>query len=129
MSAHKSSERVENAECRITRNHKPPTLHLKYNPAIVLAFWRSEHLPPAVTEYKFHPARKWRFDFAFVNEKLAVEVQGGIYTGGRHTRGAALKKEWEKLNLAAIMGWRILYCEPREVCGVPFARLLTAALA
>lgn len=99
-----------------------------YHPKVVLAAWRQEGVVGAVPEHGFHPGRKWRFDFAWPAERLAVEVQGGIWSHGRHTRGAALKQEWEKLNTAAVMGWRILYCEPREVTTPAFVRYLKAAL-
>lgn len=72
-------------------------------------------IPPPLCEYRFHPVRKWRFDFAWPDAKVALEVQGGIWFGGRHTRGAALIKEWEKLNTAASLGWRILYCQPSDL--------------
>lgn len=103
---------------------------MKYNPKIVTSYWQSQGLDRPQTEYQFHPTRKWRFDFAYPAERggVAVEVQGGIWSQGRHTRGAALKKEWEKLNLAAALGWRILYCEPRDVCTLDFVRVLAAAL-
>jgi len=68
-----------------------------------------------VFEHKFHPVRRWRFDLAWPEHKLALEVQGGIFTNGRHTRGAALLKEWEKLNTAAEMGWRIVFCQPSDL--------------
>lgn len=98
------------------------------DPKIILACWREDGLPAAVPEYRFHPDRKWRFDFAFVKKRVAVEVQGGIWIHGRHTRGAALKKEWEKLNTAAGMGWRILYCEPNDIFEPGFIELLKTAL-
>lgn len=101
---------------------------MKYNPKIVLAFWQVNGIAGALTEYQFDLDRKWRFDFAFPAARLAIEVQGGIYSGGRHTRGAALVKEWEKLNAAAVAGWRILYCQPREIQTVAFARVVKAAL-
>jgi hypothetical protein len=124
---------------------------MQYNAKVVLEFWRALWLPAAQPEFKFHPDRQWRFDFAFAsyelrvtsdkqNKKaansslithhssLAIEVQGGIWTRGRHTRGAALKLEWEKLNTAAILGWRILYCEPREILTVKFAETILEAL-
>lgn len=65
-------------------------------------------------EYRFAPPRRWRFDWAWLDCKVALEVQGGIWTHGRHTRGAALLKEHEKLNAAAALGWRVLYCTPQQ---------------
>ena len=99
-----------------------------YNPKLVVAAWRANGLPAPVAEYRFHAGRKWRFDFAWPEAMIAVEVQGGIWRGGRHTRGAALKLEWEKLNTAAVMGWRLFYCEPCDVMGAGFVRYLKAAL-
>jgi len=59
-------------------------------------------------EYRFHPKRKWRFDFADVENKIAIECEGGIYSGGRHTRGKGYEGDCEKYNQATIMGWKIL---------------------
>lgn len=59
-----------------------------------------------VREYKFHPVRKWRFDFAFA-DMVAVEIEGGIWTRGRHTRGSGFIKDCEKYNTAAALGWRV----------------------
>lgn len=71
-------------------------------------------LPLSVPEYRFAPPRRWRFDYAWVDEKVALEVQGGLFVAGRHSRGAALLKEHEKLNTAAAMGWRVIYCTPKQ---------------
>jgi len=98
------------------------------NSKVVIQVWKHSGLPLATSELQFDPERRWRFDFAFPDSKIAVEVQGGIWTKGRHTRGAALKAEWEKLNTAAIMGWRILYCEPSEVCSKGFIDQIRDAL-
>jgi hypothetical protein len=68
-----------------------------------------------VAEHKFHPTRKWRFDFAFVPEKVALEVEGGVWTGGRHTRGAGFSGDMAKYNAAAILGWRILRVTPEQM--------------
>lgn len=59
-------------------------------------------------EYRFHPVRKWRFDFAYPDKKIAVECEGGVWTRGRHTRGMGFIQDCEKYNEATLMGWRVL---------------------
>jgi hypothetical protein len=54
-------------------------------------------------EYRFHPVRKWRIDYAFPDQKLAIEIVGGAFTRGRHTRGVGFINDMEKYNLAASM--------------------------
>lgn len=65
-------------------------------------------LPEPVREWRFHPTRRWRFDLAWPDLLLAVEVQGGIYRGGGHTSVAGLKRDIEKANAATLLGWRVL---------------------
>jgi len=71
--------------------------------------------PAPRREYRFHPRRKWRFDFAFPEYSLAVEVEGGVYTNGRHNRGAGFTKDAEKYNEAALLGWRVIRVTPEHV--------------
>lgn len=52
--------------------------------------------------------RKWRFDFAYPVQKIALEVEGGTWIGGRHSRGAGLAADAEKYAIAAIMGYRLI---------------------
>jgi len=59
-------------------------------------------------EYKFHPTRKWRFDFAWPLEKFAVEIEGGVWSGGRHTRGKGFIEDCIKYNEAVMLGWRVI---------------------
>ena len=61
-------------------------------------------------EYKFHPTRKWRFDFAWPLLGLAVEVEGGVWIGGggRHQRGKGFIEDCTKYNEAVILGWRVI---------------------
>ena len=59
-------------------------------------------------EYKFHPVRKWRFDFAIPDIRLALEVEGGTWNGGRHTTGAGFMGDCVKYSEAAILGWRVI---------------------
>lgn len=67
-----------------------------------------------VKEYRFHEVRKWRFDYAFPDVKVAIEVDGAVWTQGRHTRGAGYLGDMEKLNTAVSMGWLVLRITPDE---------------
>ncbi|AMP15507.1 endonuclease domain-containing protein [Collimonas pratensis] len=69
---------------------------------------RALKLPTTTREHKFHPVRKWRIDFAWPGRKLAVEIEGGIWTQGRHTRGAGVRADMEKYNALASLGWTLL---------------------
>lgn len=59
-------------------------------------------------EMRFHAERKWRFDFASPRYYIAIEIEGAVWTGGRHTRGGGFEKDCEKYNEATLIGWRIL---------------------
>ena len=59
-------------------------------------------------EFKFHPERKWRFDFANFDLKVAVEIEGGAFTNGRHTRGKGFINDMQKYNAAIELGWIVL---------------------
>lgn len=65
-------------------------------------------LPAYVTEHRFHPTRRWRLDYAWPDMKIALEVHGGVRSGGRHTRGTGFTNDREKMNTAASMGWIII---------------------
>lgn len=73
-----------------------------------LAAWKATGWPMPEAEYRFHPVRKWRFDFAWPALMLAVECNGGEFIGGRHSRATARVSEYDKLNEAIRLGWRVL---------------------
>lgn len=75
---------------------------------------RAHGLTP-IAEYRFAPPRRWRADFAFIEAKLLVEIEGGVYTMGRHTRGAGFEADCEKYNAATAHGWRVLRFTPAMV--------------
>ena len=81
-----------------------------------------------VAEYKFHPTRKWRFDYCWPDKKVALEVEGGVWTGGRHTRGSGFVRDILKYNSAAILGWRVLRCTPQEVRNLTILNTLREAM-
>ena len=76
---------------------------------------RTVGLPAPDREFRFAPPRKWRFDFAWPTYKLAVEVEGGVGNGGRHTRLAGFEDDCEKYNAAALDGWAVLRFTTRQV--------------
>jgi len=100
----------------------------KHNPKVVAAFYEQQRLPTPEFEYVFHPDRKWRFDIAFPDFLLYIEVQGGIWIAGGHNRGAQMLKDWEKYNAATELGWRPLFCQPKDVCTAAFADQIKASL-
>lgn len=73
------------------------------------AYIASARLPRPVREFKFAaPARQWRFDFAWPDRGLALEVEGGTFVNGAHSRGRGMREDAEKYNAAAIAGWHVL---------------------
>jgi very-short-patch-repair endonuclease len=72
-------------------------------------------LGPWASEYRFHPTRRWRFDFARPDIRLAIEIDGGIWTGGRHSGGQGQIDDFEKMNNAVALGWQVLHFIPQQV--------------
>jgi len=64
--------------------------------------------PEPAREYRFMPPRRYRFDLAWPELKIAVELEGGVFSGGRHTRGTGFESDCAKYNYAALFGWTIL---------------------
>ncbi len=88
--------------------------------------------PDACAEFRFHPTRKWAADFAIPSAKILVEIDGGVWSGGRHTRGAGFLGDCEKLNAAACLGYRVLRYQPKDCKSKGIAVILddvTACLA
>ena len=68
---------------------------------------RKHRLPVPVAELYFHPTRKWRFDFAYIDRMIAVECEGGTWSKGRHTTGQGFEDDCTKYNNAVLLGWRV----------------------
>jgi len=79
-------------------------------------------LPMPVTEYEFCPGRKWRIDAAYPEQKIAIELEGGMWHGGRHTSPLGFLRDCEKYNTLALMGWRLLRFPAIMVEGGKFTR-------
>lgn len=83
-------------------------------------FCEAAGLPRPTDEYRFHPTRKWRFDFAWLFQLVALEVDGGTFQRkggvlGGHSRGSGQRNDREKRNAAIVLGWRVLVVAPEEL--------------
>lgn len=88
--------------------------------AVAALFWQirnmAKWLPEPLQEHPFHVARKWRFDFAWPELKLAIEVDGGIWSTGRSGhQGAGHIRDIRKGNDAIEAGWRVLHFIPEDI--------------
>lgn len=98
---------LANQKTRVKGQPRPGTVesHLEQT---LLTLITLEGLPRPVTQFRFHPVRRWRSDLAWPEQKLLVEVEGGIYTSGRHVRGAGYEGDCEKYNEAVLLGYAVL---------------------
>lgn len=94
---------------------------MKTPPEIFSQFCKTMGLPAPVAEHRFDvpmpgtKARMWRFDYAFPDFRVAVEVEGGGWIGGRHTSGKGFAADLEKYSEAAAQGWLIIRCAPSNL--------------
>lgn len=79
------------------------------------AYIGTSGLPQPIREFRFTPPRLYRFDFAWPSLGIALEAEGGIWTRGGHTRGAAFADDADKYNLATIQGWRVFRVTERQI--------------
>ncbi len=89
--------------------------------------WR---LPEPKREMHFHPTRQWRFDFAWPDFMLAVEVDGITFgkAAGRHQQGRGFENDREKDLAARELGWDVIHFTPRQVRNDEAARMIARAL-
>lgn len=86
-------------------------------------------IPEPERETCFHPTRRWRFDLSWPCRKVAVEIEGGVWVGGRHTRPRGYERDCEKYSEAAILGWRVVRVTPAMVRDGRALDLVRRALA
>jgi len=81
----------------------------KQRDMIFLSLLKQENLPIPESEFKFCPNRRFSFDFAYIEQRIALEIEGGIYTHKMgHSSITGILRDIEKYNLAAICGWRVI---------------------
>lgn len=89
---------------------------------LVMLYCKGKNYPLPSPEFKFHKAgiifpkkRLWRLDLAWEERKLALEIHGGVFIGGRHNSGVGLTKDCEKFSTLAVMGWRLIQVTTGQV--------------
>jgi len=110
------------------------------------AYCRTMGLPEPVTEYRFGAIasggpgkglrsrlkgtglQDWRMDYAWPDQMVALEVEGGVYTGGRHTRGSGFVGDMAKYNAAGAMGWIVLRCQPKDLIKAATVEMVKRAM-
>lgn len=102
----------------------------KTNPSIFQAYCKQNGLPVPTPEHKFHPKRKWRIDWYFEanGKKLALEVEGGVWQNGRHTRGSGFVADMEKYNSLAEHGIFLVRVQPSDLLKMQTIKLLQNVL-
>lgn len=88
------------------------------------------NLPIPGRELRFMPkgTRRWRFDLHYLDLKLAIEVEGGTWINGAHTRGKHYAEDCEKYSMAAIMGWKVIRVTSDMIASGRALQLIIAAL-
>lgn len=96
---------------------------------VFTAICKTELGVECVKEYRFHKARRWRFDYALPLYKIAVEVEGGVWSRGRHVRPQGFLGDMQKYNTAALLGWRVFRTTPDKLAGSDMIMLLKNAIS
>ena len=79
---------------------------------------RAAGLPEPVPEYRWHPVRKFRADYALPLHRVLIEIDGGLFINGGHSRGAARMHDMAKDRAATLLGWRTLRYAPTELTAI-----------
>ncbi len=89
----------------------------KFNPAeaLLLEQVKRKGWPSFEREFRFDAVRRWRFDLCSPTIKLGIEIEGAIWSGGRHVTGKGYIADMEKLNAAAMDGWTVLRFSVQQV--------------
>ena len=101
------------------------------DPAVFINFCVQMGLPAPVAEYHFNadgfPDTKHRFDFAWTDCKLALEVDGGRFVGGRHNTAKGKEGDDRKMNIAACRGWRRIVRYPENLLTLATVQMVKEA--
>jgi hypothetical protein len=68
----------------------------------------AQKYPGMLREHRFHDTRRWKFDLAWPDKKIACEIEGANWVKGRHNHGEGFEGDCEKYSVAAILGWKVV---------------------
>lgn len=131
-------------EPKIPRRAKAmPSPHASQTDMFVLLCRKKMNIE-MIKEFRFHPKRQWRFDYAIPEQQIAIEVEGGVFKkrkylskrtgelittiGGRHNSVKGFIGDMEKYNAAALLGWRVFRVQPDGLCTRETINLIKEAL-
>ncbi|MDV2468879.1 DUF559 domain-containing protein [Acinetobacter chinensis] len=100
---------------RVKRRVSVKKEHVVSEGEAVLSQHLKAHKIEYMQEFRFNPERKWRADFHLVDTKILIEVEGGIWSNGRHTRGKGYLGDMEKYNSAAVLGYSVYRYSTEQV--------------
>ena len=107
--------------CKVFRGANPPSrLERRFE-----TLWKALGGPELEREFRFHPVRRWRADFAHLPSRTLIEIEGGIYVNGRHNRAAGFAADLEKYLEASLDGWRVMRLGPKELRSECIKRIVT----
>ena len=88
--------------------------------------WRTLDGPALEREFRFHPTRRWRADYAHLESRTLIEIEGGVWMRGRHNRAAGFVADAEKYLEAALAGWRVVRLVDSQLTQENLGRLVVA---
>ncbi len=103
------------------RDKKPPSRQERR----FLLYWQSLAGPALECEFTFHPTRRWRADFAHIESRTLIEIEGGIWIQGRHNRPQGFAADAEKYLEAALAGWRVLRLTELQITAPIIERIIS----
>jgi len=90
--------------------------------------WRTLGGPVLEKEFRFHPKRRWRADFAHLESRTLIEIEGGAWVSGRHNRGTGFIADTEKYLEAVLRGWRVVRLAAPQITPDNLRRIIAAIL-
>ena len=122
---------TETKKTRSRRNSGKITKHKQPAPTsdVFTRLCNSQLHVECIKEHRFYQPRMWRFDYAIPQYKIALEVEGGVYTQGRHVRPLGFLGDIEKYNTATLLGWRVFRTTPNKLLSNSVLLLLKNAIS